>query len=334
MRKEATIEEWKKLYDIAIKIKELKPWEYLGDLDLIEVKSEKESNICSIMGSNSEAFGVMAYLGMEAIHDFFYMIDNVDDIPGEQMLRYQNCIACNFGNRDEVSSRDYKIIKELGLKFRGKNNWIFFTSYEKGYEPFSLSREEVLKMTVILEQVYISTEAIMNGLKVDFEEGEIILRRFDKKRKVWITQISCIEDFSFSYPVPCLEDEVLVQRMKKRPSTDGALALDIAYLPVPIENKKDSKSKLLSMAIMIDVESGMIISQDTLDINDNDVDSIFNMLIPYILEVGKPEMIIVRDEYIASIICNLCENLEIGLDLSPMLGSIDDFISSFLGFGM
>jgi len=35
MRKEAKLEQWRGLYDIAIKIKELKPWEYLWDLDVI-----------------------------------------------------------------------------------------------------------------------------------------------------------------------------------------------------------------------------------------------------------------------------------------------------------
>ena len=35
MRKEASKEEWKKLYDVATRIKELKPWEDFWDLDLI-----------------------------------------------------------------------------------------------------------------------------------------------------------------------------------------------------------------------------------------------------------------------------------------------------------
>lgn len=33
MRKEATVEQWKELFEVAIMIKELKPWEHLWDLD-------------------------------------------------------------------------------------------------------------------------------------------------------------------------------------------------------------------------------------------------------------------------------------------------------------
>ena len=38
MRREANIEEWKRLYEAAEKIKERKPWEYLWDMDLICLK--------------------------------------------------------------------------------------------------------------------------------------------------------------------------------------------------------------------------------------------------------------------------------------------------------
>lgn len=31
MRKEATLEQWEELYNVAVKIKEIKPWEHLCD---------------------------------------------------------------------------------------------------------------------------------------------------------------------------------------------------------------------------------------------------------------------------------------------------------------
>ena len=37
MRKEASIQEWKDLYQAATKIKELKPWEHFWDMDLIGI---------------------------------------------------------------------------------------------------------------------------------------------------------------------------------------------------------------------------------------------------------------------------------------------------------
>lgn len=38
MRKEATIEQWKELYEVAIRIKEMKPWDKFWDLDIIGIR--------------------------------------------------------------------------------------------------------------------------------------------------------------------------------------------------------------------------------------------------------------------------------------------------------
>ena len=42
MRQEATIEVWRELYQLATKIKELKPWEQFWDMDLIAIQDEHE----------------------------------------------------------------------------------------------------------------------------------------------------------------------------------------------------------------------------------------------------------------------------------------------------
>ena len=38
MRKEATIEQWKELYEVATRIKEMKPWNKFWDLDIIGIR--------------------------------------------------------------------------------------------------------------------------------------------------------------------------------------------------------------------------------------------------------------------------------------------------------
>lgn len=42
MRKEATLDQWRALYNITGKIKELEPWNYLWDTDLIVLKLPDE----------------------------------------------------------------------------------------------------------------------------------------------------------------------------------------------------------------------------------------------------------------------------------------------------
>lgn len=51
---------------------------------------------------------------------------------------------CNYGNRDELIIKECDIIKKLDLKFRGKNNWIYFRIFESGYVFYMFDRDEVL----------------------------------------------------------------------------------------------------------------------------------------------------------------------------------------------
>ena len=51
MRKEATIEQWKELYEAATRIKEMKPWNKFWDLDIIGIRegNEEDTTFYSIL---------------------------------------------------------------------------------------------------------------------------------------------------------------------------------------------------------------------------------------------------------------------------------------------
>lgn len=57
MRKEASIQEWKDLYQAATKIKELKPWEHFWDMDLIGIQegNEEDTVFFSVLGRGEAA---------------------------------------------------------------------------------------------------------------------------------------------------------------------------------------------------------------------------------------------------------------------------------------
>ena len=66
----------------------------------------------------------------------------------------QNNLTCYWGNREELSVKQRNIIKELGYTYRGKNNWLYFMSFKKGYMPYNLDAEEVAKMTSYLSSLH------------------------------------------------------------------------------------------------------------------------------------------------------------------------------------
>ena len=330
MRIEASIEEWRDLYQVAIKLKKLKPWEDLWDMDLITILplGKDEPCICSVMGKGGEFYGIGIYIGGKAINDFFTIADN-NDIPQNQLIRYQNNIMCNFGSRDELTKKELNIIKELGLKFRGKNDWVYFRVYEKGYAPYMPDKNEVLEITDILKHLYMAIKSLHNGLKVDFENGKTLMRCFHKESNLWLNYEMPLLIPHIHYAVPVLEDQLLMKRLKNKAKNNSVLELDIAYLNSVINDKSYDKPIIPRLCILADKRSGMLLSQNMVAPEDDEIDAMFGAVINYILQAGRPERIVVREKYSSSIIADLCKQTGIDVMESGKLPAIDDFIEAF-----
>ena len=65
MRKEASLEQWKILYETTTRIKELNPWEEFWDMDLIGVRNgaKEDTVFYSILGRGGSCYGVAVYEG-------------------------------------------------------------------------------------------------------------------------------------------------------------------------------------------------------------------------------------------------------------------------------
>lgn len=336
MKKEATLEQWKELYEVTMNIKSLTPWDYFWDMDVITIilPDLNEPVYCNIMGRGGEFFGIGTYVGFEAI-DGFYKTSRIDEIPIEQMPRYQNLLMCNFGSRDELRKDQLELIKKLGYKFRGKNNWIYFNSHEPGYTPYILDSKEVILLTEVFKNLFMAIRAYAeNDLKVDFENGETLLRRYDEKDKRWYTHNAPMLVKPIQYPIPVLQDELLISKLKKEKCNNGNIEIDIFYLNTPINNKSLERPILPKMIIVSDCSSGSILDYSVLEQEDDDTQEILGRLINYITQHGRPKVIFVRDEYIQSLLIDLCEKTKIGLKVKGNLNCIDEFVRSFNRFGL
>ena len=127
---------WLELYDVAEEIQKLEPWKYLWDADLLTYYSHEYDDMfyCCVMGKGGMHRGIAIYKG-EQVHTFFNLMENTYPIP--VLLNYQECLKLNYTNRDEIIPSNKKLIKDLGLKFRG--TWIHFENFEKGYDLFTLN---------------------------------------------------------------------------------------------------------------------------------------------------------------------------------------------------
>ena len=175
MREEATLEQWKLLYETATRIKELKPWEKFWDMDLIEISNgdEDDTVFYSILGRGGECYGIAVYEGFEGLNSFLMLtMQEKLNLSTEYAMFNQKNLTCYWGNREELTDKQRKIIKELGYKYRGKNQWLYFMSFEPGYFPYNMDKEEVLRMSEYMQNLELALKCYEEEkVQVDFEHG-------------------------------------------------------------------------------------------------------------------------------------------------------------------
>ncbi|HEC75814.1 MAG TPA: hypothetical protein ENI33_00960 [Thermoplasmatales archaeon] len=151
---EPTIEEWRRLYNAAIKFKRHECWNYMWDSDIFGVQNPETAEIgyCCVMGRNGEHFALAVYKGSEGLDGLLSIFNDEVDATSINALHVQNCLMASFEDRKYLDKRDYEIIKKLGLKFRGRKAWPLFRDYTPGYHPWYLSSKDARFLTIALEQ--------------------------------------------------------------------------------------------------------------------------------------------------------------------------------------
>lgn len=321
MRKEATLEQWSSLYNIAIKIKDIKPWEKLSELDLLTVElSDEELVLVSVTGKSGGSKGILTYIGLEAIYGFGELINSIGAVENTQLSRYQDSLVCKLGTKEDLKAKEVEIIEKLNLDF--SDEWIYFRSYEKNFVPAILCEEEVLQLTEIFEHIYASLLKLKEGLSVDFESGKTLMRKFDKCCDKWVTVEGETLKLHYQYPVKRLSDDELLHKLSHIESNGEILELDIAYL-ANAHNIGNMDREVSEKCFMLaNMKNGSMLVEEVF-ITENDVEVLLNSFIDYIMENKKPKAIVIRDNYIGSLVYDICDRTGIEVYMSKTLKTID-----------
>ncbi len=116
-----SLQEWNKLYTAAIELKEIGPWDWMSDSDLVGVKNPQNGEIgyCSVLGALGEFLGLAVYLGLEGL-EVCERIRSGDIAPQDPEVDFvQKCLLASFQDRKSLEKKDLDVIRQLGLKFRG-----------------------------------------------------------------------------------------------------------------------------------------------------------------------------------------------------------------------
>jgi len=312
----ATHEQWQLLYEVTQNIRLLAPWKHLHESERITLllPGRDEPVYIVVMGSGELTYGIGIYPGYDSLRRLLEMTENEASEDNLAIAFEQHCINLYFGDRDELESEDMDIIKKLGLKFRGQNEWPYFRSMKPGYIPWLLNFDEAELAIAALQNFAMAFVAyIKKGLEIDFEDGQTLLRFYDSESDMWYNTAAKLPPAPFIVPSLIISDDILIAKHKKKKQTRTRLGFALTYIPVPIQENDNERPKVPHLAMLIDLESSKAIGQ-AMDIeHDNFTTLVVNMLVDYVEQKGRPAAIYVQDENAGCYVEDFASKLDIEL---------------------
>jgi hypothetical protein len=266
-KKAPTLDEWRKLYEAAIGIKELAPWQWMPETDIFGVQNPEtgETGFVSVMGAVGEHYAVAVYLGAEGLYKFWDLQRAGPFAEPERMLEIPE-LQASFEDRRMLRDEDHRIIKDLGLKFRGQNAWPMFRSYRPGFFPWFLEADEVRFLAHALEQTLDVTARLKTDsslLETPDEESCLVrVPHQNGDALVWEDQVIPVPPPG-PVDITLVMDEEALEEAKQLPSSRYSVEMDLFLLPSPVKEKKDERPYFPYVLLTVH-ENGMVFGSELL----------------------------------------------------------------------
>ena len=248
------------------------------------------------------------------------------NLATDYVMFSQNNLTCYWGNREESTNKQRKNIKEMGYKYRGKNQWLYFQSFEAGYYPYNLNQDEVIRMTnyfLNLELALQQYESVQ--VDVDFEKGEMYYFEFGEDKKSWNFGAKPLPFSSFQFGNLIITDEELMADLKKVSKCNAVLETDIAILGVSVNDKKYKRPANPATCMIADAKSGMMLKCELQQPEDDTIVSLAEELIGFIFRCGAPKEVRVSNILVEAGVEQICQICGIKLSRVKNLPIIEEF---------
>ena len=117
-----------------------------------------------MLGAAGYEFGLAVYIGQEGLQSLKDTQENIMEMF--DLIIRQRSMLLSFVDRDELEGKDYQLIKNHGLSFRGRKQWVQFRSLVPGMHPWSIDEEEARMLLLAIEQTIAMYQRVKEGVIV------------------------------------------------------------------------------------------------------------------------------------------------------------------------
>lgn len=332
-----TLEEWRRLYEAAISVKEIASWEWMTETDIFGVQDPKTDALgfVSVMGMLGEHYSIAVYLGPEGLYGFWDFEEAASFAPPEQFLEIPQ-LQASFEDRNELRNKDREIIKKLRLKFRGRQAWPMFRSYRPGFFPWFLEAEEARFLTHVLGQVLdVAPRVKQDRSLLEPSDSDSYLVRVSHQKDGVLSWEDRIMDVPppEPAPIPISMDVQALENLKRLPRSRNKIEIDFFMFPGPVR-EKGARPFFPYMLLTVDSRSGFILGTELLT-PDPSLKAMWGLIpLNVVYQLAKagtvPKQVLVRSELLFQLLQPVAEELRFKLKRSNRLRGLDPAKKSLL----
>lgn len=326
---------WRDLYKAAETFKKLKPWEWMYDSDIFGVKNPDTGEVgyCCIMGNAKQVYALAVYTGDDGLESYWDVADGDNDDPITAGLS-QKCLMVSFEDRAILTDEDRAQIKALGLKYRGKKQWVQFRDYSPGLFPWYITDKQAkLLLHAITQAMDVALRYEDNNKLLEKQEDAYLVRipQATEKGLEWTDEYIVESDLEEEEKKIKL-DVATVDRLKKDlKKHNGAILFSVSFMRQTIQEHKDVRPFFPRLALWISYPSYMIVSQEMFGLNfKEDFDAYFFKSLEQLGFI--PGQIVVPNETTYYLLEPYTEIFEIELIYSPDEQGFKDVFESLSKF--
>lgn len=322
-----TPDQWKKLYELAVKIKELAPWNWMDEDDIFGFKMPDTGNLgfVSVMGTLGEHYSIAVYQGIKGLGGFWRMQELGPKLTPEFVLQVPQ-LQASFEDREIITDEDRAVMKSLGLKFRGRQAWPQFRTYRPGCLPWYLEGAEAEMLICGLEQALDVAPRFKADPDILFptdSDNDYLLRTSEKG--VWNDSQIRVEP-SFEQTIKLKMNFRALDNLKQMMPGSAIVEVDFYMLSEPVQENRKERPFFPYMLMMAEHDSGFILGTELLtplptmeamweEIPATVVESIASTIVPKEIQV--------RDEFLKNLLEPLGEALGIKIKKVSRLTAIN-----------
>ena len=254
-------EQWLELHTAFREYCAAEPWLRLEDTVVaLEHPVREERGYCVAMGTSGLEFGLAVYIGDEGLRHYLRLSQSIDDPHSPDLLDTMNSISALLADRRDLDTYGLNVIKELGLRYRGRGRWPVFRSMRPGYALWRLEAVEAEFLTIALREMIALAAKVEAGESPFFDEdnpGLPLIRSFDgenwqdKREPISVEAFESVPEFS--------DVERLTRLADAKSVAENTFEFSIFYMHMSVSERPGERPYFLAQALIADQDSGVVL---------------------------------------------------------------------------